>query len=50
MMTGTVMNAVNRISGSEMPSTPRKYCACNAGIQGVRSVNWKFGVPLTNCV
>ena len=23
MMTGTVMNAVSRISGSEMPSTPR---------------------------
>ncbi len=23
MITGTVMNAVSRISGSEMPSTPR---------------------------
>jgi hypothetical protein len=37
--TSTVMKAVRRISGIEMPSTPSWYQALKAGIQAARSVN-----------
>jgi hypothetical protein len=33
------MNVVNRISGSAIPSMPRKYSIPKAGIQDIRSAN-----------
>src|SRR3984893_3081019 len=46
--TGTVMNAVSTISGSEMPSTPSAYQASKRGIHGSFSGNCSAAVPVSN--
>src|ERR1700730_12634791 len=46
--TGTVMNAVSTISGSEMPSTPSAYQASKRGIHGSFSTSCSAAVPVSN--
>src|SRR5256886_9960503 len=46
--TGTVMNAVSTISGSEMPSTPSAYQASKRGIHGSFSANCSAALAVSN--
>src|SRR6187551_990813 len=44
------MSVVRKMSGIEMPSTPKKYVECGAGIHGSCSLNCSSNVPGLKCV
>ena len=46
----TVVKVVNRISGIDMPSTPRWNCASIVDIHGARSTNCMAAVPVWKLV